>query len=100
MADLAIVRKPCRDDEHLSAALARQHGMDKKQAESAVAGVFGMLVAHLKSGDRVRIAGFGILEVEDRPARTGRNPATGEAVQVKTSKRVAFRATKDPKGAP
>ncbi len=85
--------------KHLSARLAEQHGMDKKQAEAAVAGVFEMLVAHLKSGDRVRIAGLGLLEVKDRPARMGRNPATGEAVQIKASKKVTFRAAKDLKDA-
>jgi len=86
---------PAVTTKHLSARLAEQHGMDKKQAEAAVAGVFEMLVAHLKSGDRVRIAGLGILEVKDRPARMGRNPATGETVQIKASKTVAFRAAKD-----
>lgn len=73
--------------------------MDTKQAEAAVAGVFEMLVAHSRSGDRVRIAGLGIMEVKDRPARMGRNPATGEAVQIQASRTVAFRAAKDLKDA-
>lgn len=90
---------PTVTTKHLSAKLAEQHDMDRKQAEAAVAGVFEMLVAHLKSGDRVRIAGLGILEVKDRPARMGRNPATGEAVQIKASKKVAFRVAKDLKDA-
>lgn len=85
--------------KHLSAEFGERQGMDKKQAEAAVAGVFEMLVAHLRSGDRVRIAGLGILEVKDRPARMGRNPATGEAVQIQASKTVAFRAAKDLKDA-
>ena len=85
--------------KQLPTGLAERQGMDKKQAEAAVAGVFGMLVAHLKSGDRVRIAGLGIMEVENRPAHMGRNPATGEAVQIKASKTVAFRAAKDLKDA-
>ena len=86
---------PVVTTKHLSAEFSERQGMDKKQAEAAVAGVFEMLVAHLKSGDRVRIAGLGILEVKDRPARMGRNPATGEAVQIKASKKVAFRVAKD-----
>ena len=45
--------------------------MDRKQVEAALAGVFGMLVAHLKSGNRVRIAGGGIMEGKDRPACMG-----------------------------
>jgi len=90
---------PTVTTRHLSTEFGERQGMDKKQAEAAVAGVFEMLVAHLKSGDRVRIAGLGILEVKDRPARMGRNPATGEAVQIKASKKVAFRVAKDLKEA-
>ena len=74
--------------------------MDKKQAEAAIAGVFEMLVVHLKSGDRVRIAGLGILTVKDRPVRMGRNPAAGEAAQVKAGRKDAFRAAKNLKDVP
>lgn len=90
---------PIVTTKQLSAEFGERQGVDKKQAEAAVAVLFEMLVAHLKSGDRVRIAGLGILEVKDRPARVGRNPATGEAVQIKASKKVAFRAAKDLKDA-
>ena len=90
---------PTVTTKHLSAEFGERQGMDKKQAEAAVAGVFEMLVAHLKAGDRVRIAGLGIFEVKDRPARVGRNPATGEAVQIEASRKVAFRAAKDLKDA-
>ena len=61
--------------------------------------MFEVLVAHLKSGDRVKIAGLGILEVKDRPTRMGRNPATGEAVQIKATKKVALRVAKNLKDA-
>ena len=81
--------------KHLSAGLAERHGMEKKQADAVVADVFEAVVAHLRSGDRVRIGGLGILEVKDRPARLGRNPATGAAVQIAASRKVAFRAAKD-----
>ena len=57
--------------KHLSAGLAEKHEMDKKQADTVVADVFKMLVAHLKSGDRLRIGGLGILEVKNRPAAWG-----------------------------
>jgi DNA-binding protein HU-beta len=53
----------------------------------------------LKNGDRVRISGLGILEVKDRPARTGRNPATGESIEIAASKKVAFRVAKELKAA-
>src|SRR5262249_33216769 len=48
---------------------------------------------------RVRIPGLGILQVRKRPARMGRNPATGEAIKIKASKKIAFRAAKDLKAA-
>jgi DNA-binding protein HU-beta len=85
--------------KHLAAGLASEHGMANKQAEALVTGVFGRLVDHIKSGDRVRIGGLGIIEVKNRPARMGRNPATGEAIQIKASRKVAFRASKDLKEA-
>ena len=54
---------------------------------------------HLKRGARIRIGGLGILQVRKRPARMGRNPATGEAIKIKASKKVAFRAAKELKQA-
>jgi DNA-binding protein HU-beta len=50
---------------------------------------------HLKSGDRIRMSGLGILEVRQRNARTGRNPATGQPIQLAASKKVAFRPAKE-----
>ena len=85
--------------KHLAAGLAEQHDMQKREAEAIVADVFGRVIDHLKAGERVRIGGLGIIEVKDRPARMGRNPATGEAVQIKASRKVAFRASKDLKDA-
>ena len=85
--------------KHLAAGLAERHDMQKREAEAVVADVFGRVVDHLKAGERVRIGGLGIIEVKNRPARMGRNPATGEAVQIKASRKVAFRAAKDLKGA-
>ena len=81
--------------KHLSAGLSGRHGMEKKQADAVVAEVFEAVVAHLKSGDRVRIGGLGMLEVKDRPARMGRNPATGEAIEIAASRKIAFRVAKD-----
>ncbi len=84
---------------HLAAGLAERHDMQRREAEAVVADVFGRVIDHLKAGERVRIGGLGIIEVKDRPARMGRNPATGEAVQIKASRKVAFRASKDLKDA-
>jgi DNA-binding protein HU-beta len=57
--------------------------------------LIGMITKHLKKGERVKISGLGILQVRKRAARMGRNPATGEAIKIKASKKVAFRAAKD-----
>jgi DNA-binding protein HU-beta len=57
------------------------------------------ITAHLKSGARIRISGIGTLEVRKREARTGRNPATGETMQIAASKKVAFRPAKELKEA-
>ncbi len=77
--------------KHLAAQLAETHEMPKKQAEGLLDGIVGMFVNHLKAGDRLRISGLGILEVKDRPARTGRNPATGAPIEIAASKKIAFR---------
>jgi DNA-binding protein HU-beta len=59
----------------------------------------GVITKHLKKGARIRMTGLGILQVRKRPARMGRNPATGEAIKIKASKKIAFRAAKDLKEA-
>ena len=53
------------------------------------------VTTHLKNGDRIRINGLGILEVRNREARMGRNPATGKPIQIAASKKVAFRPAKE-----
>ena len=81
--------------KHLAASLAETHEMSKKQAEAVLGDFVGNIVKHLKKGERIRIGGLGILQVRKRAARMGRNPATGEAIQIKASKKVAFRASKE-----
>jgi DNA-binding protein HU-beta len=85
--------------KHLAAALADSHEMAKKQSELILNDLVGMVVKHLKKGDRIRIGGLGILQVRKRAARMGRNPATGEPIKIKASKKVAFRAAKELKEA-
>ncbi len=85
--------------KHLSSTLAEKHDLPKKQADTLLADVFGLVVDHLKAGERVRIGGLGSIEVKDRPARMGRNPATGAPVQIAASRKVAFRAAKELKAA-
>jgi DNA-binding protein HU-beta len=79
--------------------LAEAQDMPKKQALAMATGMVDMVTGILKAGDRVRLSGLGILEVKDRPARMGRNPATGAAVQIAASKKIAFRAAKELKTA-
>ena len=85
--------------KQLAVGLAERQDLPKKQADTILADVFGRLVDHLKAGERIRIGGLGILEVKDRPARMGRNPATGAAIEIKASKKVAFRVAKELKAA-
>ena len=85
--------------KHLAAALAEEHELSKKAAEAILTDMVGMITKHLKKGERIRIVGLGILQVRKRAARMGRNPATGEAIQIKASKKVAFRAAKELKEA-
>ena len=79
--------------------LAESHELPKKQAHAIATGMVELMTNLLKNGDRVRMSGLGILEVKDRPARMGRNPATGETIQIAASKKVAFRVAKELKAA-
>ncbi|HUB97259.1 MAG TPA: HU family DNA-binding protein [Stellaceae bacterium] len=85
--------------KHLAAQLADDHEIAKKQSEAILGDLVGLVTKHLKKGDRIRIGGLGILQVRKRAARMGRNPATGEPIKIKASKKVAFRAAKDLKEA-
>jgi DNA-binding protein HU-beta len=90
---------PTVTTKHLAYELAEQHQLAKKQGLEMMEELIGMITKHLKKGERVKIAGLGILQVRNRAARIGRNPATGEQIQIKASKKVAFRATKELKEA-
>src|ERR1700734_2323124 len=81
--------------KHLAAVLAEEHQMTKRAGEALLQGLVALITKHLKKGERIRIAGLGILQVRKRAARMGRDPATGEAIQIKASKKVTFRAAKD-----
>jgi DNA-binding protein HU-beta len=81
--------------KHIAAALAAEHELAKKQSEAILNDMIGLVVKHLKKGDRIRIGGLGILQVRKRAARMGRNPATGQPIKIKASKKVAFRAAKE-----
>ncbi len=83
----------------LIAKLADAGDLDKAQAGRAVEGVLSAISEALKAGDKVSLQGLGIFQIADRAARQGRNPATGEAIQIPASKSVKFRPTKSLKDA-
>jgi len=83
----------------LAAELVDTHGLPKGQVNTMLTEMVASLAKHLKKGSRIRISGLGILQVRKRAARMGRNPATGEAIKIKASKKIAFRASKDLKEA-
>ena len=85
--------------KHLAAALADDHDLPKKHAEAVLGDLVTLTTRHLKKGDKIRLTGLGILQVRKRAARMGRNPATGEAIKIKASKKVAFRVAKELKEA-
>lgn len=79
----------------LADSIGEEHGLSHKQANELLSGAIASVRSHLKKGARVRIAGLGTFEVRKRAARTGRNPATGAAIKIKASKKVAFRGAKE-----
>ncbi|MGO9998494.1 MAG: HU family DNA-binding protein [Acetobacteraceae bacterium] len=85
--------------KHLAAALADSHEMAKREAEAVLGDLVTLTTRHLKRGDKIRLTGLGILQVRKRAARMGRNPATGEAIKIKASKKIAFRPAKELKEA-
>ncbi len=86
--------------KQIAADLAEKHEMSKKLMNEILGDdLVTLLVKNLKKGNRVRIAGLGILQVKKRAARTGRNPATGETIQIPAKKKIAFRAAKELKEA-
>ncbi len=80
---------------HLGTELAEAHEISKKDMNVILDDMVANITKHLKKGNRVRLSGLGIMQVRKRPARMGRNPATGETIRIKASKKVAFRVAKD-----
>ena len=73
-------------------AVAAKAQITKKEAAAAVNAVLDVVAETLAQGGDVKITGFGGFEVKERAARTGRNPKTGETVEIPASKYVAFSA--------
>ncbi len=85
--------------KQMAAELADAHELERGDAEALLSGMVEMLVAHLREGDRLRLTGLGILQVRDSPARMGRNPATGEQIQIAAKRKIVFRPATDLKEA-
>ncbi len=83
----------------LASQLAEKQELSQKAANAIIEETIALITKHLKKGARIRLNGLGILVVRKRGPRMGRNPATGEAIKIKASKKVAFRASKELKEA-
>ncbi|MDR2356707.1 MAG: HU family DNA-binding protein [Oscillospiraceae bacterium] len=75
-------------------AVTESTGLTRKDGEKAYTAIFNTIADALKSGDRVQIIGFGTFEVRERAARVGKNPATGERLDIPAAKYPAFKAGK------
>jgi DNA-binding protein HU-beta len=83
----------------LIAALANKTGSTKAHADRNVLALIKIISSTLENGGKVTLAGFGIFEVRERAARTGRNPRTGEPLSIKAARVPAFKAGATLKGA-
>ena len=85
--------------KQISATIAESHGLTKKLANEIFDDFVATTIKSLKKGAKIRLGGLGTLQVRKREARIGRNPATGEAIKIKASKKVAFSVAKELKEA-
>ena len=87
------LRKKTNKSEFVD-AVASDIDITKADAAKAVDSVVNVITNALKDGDQLNLIGFGSFQVKDRAARTGRNPRTGEAIEIKASKMPTFKAGK------
>ena len=78
----------------LVAAMAEQTNLSKKDAEAALKAFIDVVSEEFKKGEKVQLVGFGTFGVSERAAREGRNPQTGETMEIKASKTPKFKAGK------
>ena len=72
----------------LISTLASTTNLTRRDADVAVNSIFNLIIEQLRQGDKVQIVGFGCFEVRERPARKGRNPMTGEAIDIDATRSV------------
>ena len=80
--------------QDLVSAIAQNAELSKKSAEQALTAVIDAITTALAEGDKVQVVGFGTFEVRERAARKGKNPRTGEVIDIAASKVPAFKAGK------
>ena len=79
--------------------VAAEAGLEKAQAKKAVEAVIAGIIDAAKQGDEINLAGFGKFKVKDSPARQGRNPGTGESIEIAASRKLSFNPAKQVKDA-
>lgn len=72
-------------------AVAAKTGLAKKDVDAVVNSTFDTIIETMQTGDKVQVVGFGRFDVRERPARTGRNPLTGKAIEIAASRSAAFK---------
>ncbi|MFZ2997427.1 HU family DNA-binding protein [Sphingobium sp.] len=82
------------NNSELAETLTAAHGLTKADARKLVDAVFEAIADAAGKGDEISLNGFGKFKVKDTPAREGRNPATGETISIKASKKLAFTPAK------
>lgn len=78
--------------QELLSAISEKSGLTKKDSEAALAAFIETVQESLKKGDKVQLIGFGSFEVRERAARSGKNPLTGEPMNIPAAKVPAFKA--------
>lgn len=78
--------------QELIAAMTKESGLSVKDATAALNAYTAAVTAALCNGEKVQLVGFGTYEVKERAARTGKNPATGDTIEIAASKSVSFKA--------
>lgn len=82
------------NNSELADQIASEHGISKTDARKVVDGVFAAIAEAAGKGDEISLNGFGKFKVKDSPAREGRNPSTGEPIQITASKKLTFAPAK------
>jgi len=98
VSSIAILAQPLKDNPmnttELVDAVAEANDISKAKAKEVVNSILAVIIDAAKRGEEVAIAGFGRFSVKERPAREGRNPRTGEALNIPASKSLGFKMSK------